>query len=394
MFRCLKYIFTLIILIFIVTCPTGPYIKINESIEELQEALRADTNNAVAYYNLGLGYTANRNYEEALNYFHKTIEREPHFSDAYFAIYCVEFARDKKLYAKAFEEEELEPEIQKKIDKIRSYFEYAILYDPFFDWKLSTLLLERRPITDNPFTQMLIDRIYEGLVQFRLGNYEKAVKEFDYLIEKNPEFRHAYLFRGIAQAQIQNYKEAIENFQFLIDKLEEYNKEKVLPVYLNPAELYYLIAFAYLRDGNLDEAEKTFKKVITENMGFYMAHYQISNICKMRGDYAGALKEINAAIIGNPNNAIFHFSKGVCLNTMRRDWEAIQEYKKAISLNPNYPKSYYTLAVVSESIGNKENAVKNYRSFIDKAPKSLIEFVEKAQLRTEELEKEKTLQKN
>ncbi len=385
MFRFLKCIFILIILIFIVNCPTGPYIKIDKSIEELQEALRADTNNAVAYYNLGIGYTAEQQYENALDYFHKALEREPHFSDAYFAIYCVEFARDKKLYAKSFEEE-LEPEIQKKIDEIRSYFEYAILYDPFFDWKLSTLLLERRPISDNPFTQMLIDRIYEGLVQFRLGNYEKAVKKFDYLIEKAPEFRQAYLFRGMAQAQLQNYEEAIEDFRFLIDKLEEYNKEKVLPIYLNPAELYYLIAFAYIKQGSIDEAEEMFKKVIMENMGFYMAHYQISNICKMRGDYAGALKELDAAIIGNPNDAIFHFSKGVCLNTMRRDWEAIQEYKKSISINPYYPKPYYTLAVVSESFENEEEAIKNYRIFIDKAPESLIEFIEKAQMKIDSLE--------
>jgi len=393
MFSRLKYVFVLVLLIFITNCPTGPYIKIDKSIEELQVALQADTNNAIAYYNLGLGYTANRNYEEALNYFHKTIEREPYFSDAYFAIYCVEFAKDKKLYYKAFRYEELDSETKEKINKIESYFKYAILYDPFFDWKLSTLLLERRPISDNPFTQMLIDRIYEGFVQFRLGNYEKAVKEFDYLIEKNPEFRHTYLFRGIAQAQLQNYEEAIKDFRFLIDKLEEYNKEKVLPVYLNPAELYYLIGFAYLREGKIDEAERTFKKVILENMGFYMAHYQISNIRKMKEDYTGALKEINAAIIGNPNDAIFHFSKGVCLNTMRRDWEAIQEYKKSISLNLNYPKPYYTLAIVYESIDNKEGAINNYRSFIDKAPNSLNEFAEKAKSRIEELEIEETLQK-
>ena len=390
----LQYISVLAILIFFVNCPTGPYIKIGKSIEELQEALQADTNNAIAYYNLGLGYTASRKYDEALDCFRKTIEREPHFSDAYFAIYCVEFAKNKRLYAKAFEYEELEPEMKKKIDEVMSYFEYAILYDPFFDWKLSTILLERRPRSDNPFTQMLIDRVYDGFVQFRLGNYEKAVEKFDYLIEKNPEFRHAYLFRGIAQAQIQNYEEAVEDFQFLIYKLEEYNKEKVLPVYLNPAELYYLIAFAYLRQGKLDEAEKTFKKVIMENMGFYMAHYQISNICKMRTDYEGALKEVDAAIIANPNDPVFHFSRGVCLNTMSRDWESIREYRRAISINPKFSKPYYTLAVVFESIDNKKEAIENYRSFIDVAPKTLNEFIVKSQARIDSLEKDQTLQKN
>lgn len=389
-----KYIFVLLTLILLAGCAADPRIRISKTMEELEVALQEDPNDAIAYYNMGVGYTAGQKYENALEYFHKTLEMEPHFSDAYFALYCVEFARDKKLYRKAFVDEELEPETEKKINEVRRYLNYAIVYDPFFDWKLSAILLERRPYSDNPFTQMLIDRVYEGLVQFRIGNYEKAVGIFDYLIEKNPEFRQVYLFRGIAQAQLQKYEEAIKDFRFLIDKLEEYNREKVIPIYLNPAELYYLIAFAYLKQENLDKAEETFKRVIMENMGFYMAHYQLSNIYKKRENYAGALKELDAAIIAKPDDPIFHFSKGVCLNTMDRDWEAMQEYMKAISINPNYPKSYYTLAVVLESIENNEGAVENYQKFIDKAPKRFNSFIEKAQMRIDSLKKEITLQKN
>ena len=393
MFR-LKYVLILTVLILLVGCPTGPYIKVKRSIEELQLAVQEDPNDPVAYYNLGLGYTAKRQYEEALEYFHKALEIEPHFSDAYFAIYCVEFAKDKNLYKKAFDDKEHDPETEKKINEVRSYFNYALFYNPFFDWKISTIFLERSPYSDTPFTPMIIKIIYDGIAKFRTGNYEKAIERFDYVIEEWPEYRLPYFLRGISQAQLQKYEEAIKDFRFLIDKLEEYNKEKVIPIYLNPAELYYWIGFAYLKQENLDKAEETFKKVIMENMGFYMAHYQISNICKMRGDYAGALKELDATIIAKPDDPIFHFSRGVCLTTMDRDWEAMQEYRKAIFLNPNYPKSYYALAIVLESIENNEGAVENYQNFIDKAPKSMNEFIEKAQIRIDSLQKKQSLQKN
>jgi tetratricopeptide (TPR) repeat protein len=394
MFLRLKYLFILIVLILLIGCPTGPYIKVNKSIEELQSSVQEDPNDPVAYYNLGVGYTAKKQYEEALEYFHKALEIEPHFSDAYFAIYCVEFAKDKKLYKKAFDDKEYDPETEKKINEVRSYFNYALFYNPFFDWKISTIFLERSPYSDTPFTPMIIKIIYDGIAKFRTGNYEKAIERFDYVIEEWPEYRLPYFLRGISQAQLQKYEEAIKDFRFLIDKLEEYNKEKVLPIYLNPAELYYWIGFAYLKQEKLDKAEETFKKVIMENMGFYMAHYQISNICKMRGDYAGALKEVDAAIIAKPDDPIFHFSKGVCLNTMSRDWEAMQEYNNAISINPKFYKSYYALAIILESIGNKEEAAENYQNFIDKAPKSMNEFIEKAQTRIDSLEKEQTLEKN
>jgi len=393
MFSHLKYIFILIVLILLTGCPTGPYIKINETIEELQAAVQEDPNDPVAYYNLGLKYTEEKQYENALDYFHKALELEPHFSDAYFAIYCVEFAKDKKLYDQAFDDKEHDPETEKKINEVRSYFDYALFYNPFFDWKISTIILKENPYGDTPFARGA--RIYyNGIAKFRTGNYEKAIKQFDYVIEKWPEFIQPYFLRGIAQGQLQKYEEAIEDFRFLIDKLKEYNKEKVLPIYLNPDELYYWIGFAYLKKGDLYNAEKTFKKVIMENMGFYMAHYQLSNICKKRENYAEALKELDATIIAKPDDPIFHFSKGVCLNTMNRDWEAIQEYMKAISINPNYSKSYYTLAIVLESIKNNEKALENYKKFIDKAPKGLNFFIEKAQIRIDSLQSEQTLQEN
>jgi tetratricopeptide (TPR) repeat protein len=72
----------------------------------------------------------------------------------------------------------------------------------------------------------------------------------------------------------------------------------------------------------------------------------------------------------------------------------MQEYMKAISLNPNYAKSYYTLAVVLESMKNYEKALENYQKFIDKAPKNLNSFIEKAQTRIDSLQKEQILQKD
>ena len=390
----LKITFLLSTLFFIFGCPPpGPYIKVGESIEELQNAVLADTNDPVAYYNLGLGYTADKQYEEALEYFHKSLEIAPHFSDAYFAIFCVEYAKDKKLYHKALEEEQ-DPEIKRKIYEIDSYLHFASMYDPFFDWKLSTILLERRPYSDNPFIQMRINRIYDCLVQFSIGNYEKAVEKSDRLIEETPEFRLAYLIRGIAQAQLQKYEEAIEDFRFLIDKLEEYNKEKVLPIYLNPAELYYWIGCAHLKQENLDKAEETFKKVILENMGFYMAHYQLSNVYQQKGNYVEALRELDATIIARPDDPIFHYYKGVYLSNLSRDWEAMQEYQRAISINPKFPNPYYHLATVLESVKNDEGAVENYKNFIDRAPKQLNSFIEKAQSRIEELEKGQIMPEN
>lgn len=393
----LKYLFLLIILFCLTGCSTGPYIKVDKSIGELKKSVQENPNGPVAYYNLGVGYTAKKQYEKALDSFHKCLEIAPHFADAYFAIYCVEYAKDKELYSKALEEEST-PEVKEKISEIDRYLQFALIYDPFFDWKISTILLEKRPSSPYPYTQALINRTYdllsEGFRQFNLGNYAKAVKKLDLLIDVMPDFIQAYLIRGFAQAQLKKYECAIEDFLFIIEKLEEYNKKKVLPIYLNPAELYYFIGYAYLKQGDLDKAEDAFKKVIMENMGFYMAHYRLSNVCQKKGNYEGALKELNAAIIGEPNDPVFHYYKGIRLNQMRRDWEAMKEYKKAISINPKFPNPYYHLAMVLESVNCYEEAVEEYQNFIDRAPKQLDSFIEKAQMKIKSFEKEQILQED
>lgn len=390
MFFRLNCIFTLIVIILLAGCPTSPHIVVEESIEDLQKVAEEDPNDFIAYHNLGLAYTAQKQYDQALDAFHKVLELEPHFSDACFSIYCVEYAKDDKLFDESLEEEPT-PAMKDKIDEVDSYLKSAVMYDPFFDWKISTILMDNKPSAHgNTYLREFIDAVYDrflaGFIQFRLGNYDRAVKKLDFLIEMNPDFTQAYLIRGFAQLHLGKYNEAIKDFQSVIDEIEEYNKKKILPVYLNPAELYYLIGHAYFKQGNLDKAEETFKKVIMENMGFYMAHFQLSNIYDQRKSFIGALQEMNAAIIAKPDDPVFRFNKGYYMSRFGQATDAIKEYNEAISINPNYSKSYFNLAIVYEAIGNKEEAVKNYQIFIDKAPKRLNTYIEEAKKRIKALE--------
>lgn len=88
-------------------------------------------------------------------------------------------------------------EMKEKVDEARSYLRSAFMYDPFFDWKLSTILLEKRPKF-----QELIESIYDlfldGFRQFNLGNYRDAVKALSYTIQQFPEFTQSRFVRGLA----------------------------------------------------------------------------------------------------------------------------------------------------------------------------------------------------
>ena len=56
---------------------------------------------------------------------------------------------------------------------------------------------------------------------------------------------------------------------------------------------------------------------------------------------------------------------GITLFYMKKYNESIERVKKAISINPNYPDSYFFLARGYEATNNPQMAIKNYNLFLD-----------------------------
>lgn len=62
------------------------YIKLGDKLkfkELMEEAITKDPNNAVLYYNLGVIYGEQEEFEEAINYYKKSLELDPNYSAAY-----------------------------------------------------------------------------------------------------------------------------------------------------------------------------------------------------------------------------------------------------------------------------------------------------------------------
>jgi tetratricopeptide (TPR) repeat protein len=56
---------------------------------------------------------------------------------------------------------------------------------------------------------------------------------------------------------------------------------------------------------------------------------------------------------------------GITLFYMKKYNESIESERKAISINPNYPDSYFFLARSYEATNNPQMAIKNYNLFLD-----------------------------
>ncbi len=346
-----------------------PLLLYCQTKEDSKAVMLADPNDYVAHYNLGVKYTLSKLYDSALVEYRNALEIYPRYSEAHYAIYCNEILKDTSLLSELSKET---PSSLKaiKVTEIKEHDNIAFYNDPFFDRSMAGLFvkaevfykpLEYRVNSNYGITLYLK---LDGFNKFFRGEYSSAIGDLTIMIDDSPDFIQGYYLRGLALAHLGWYEDAIADFRRVIEKMEEYNKTKVLPIYLNTSHLQYMIGYAYLQEGRYYPAEAAFKAALEQNLGLFMAQFQLSIVDYLRGSFNPAIEKIDAAIAIKPEDAILHSNKGAMLAQQRRYDEAIAELKMALSIIPRYPSLYLNLARIYESNGKTADAIEQYKRYV------------------------------
>jgi len=399
-----KIFIMFVLLVLLQSC--GSPLVVDADYPELNEAVIKDPNNAVAFYNLGLKFYTDKNFDEAINNFDLAIERDYNFSLAYFGKYCCALASDPKFkdeFFSASDEEEIAPEyLERKKDCSKNY-RHAFMNDPFFDYRMATLILNRRPVAysaeENEYIEEFYGILADGYRNYMMGRYEEAEKDLSNTISRLDEetemislhlnlsgttrvvkekinIIQPYYVRALARAQLKNYSGSLDDIDKIIAKYKKRNEEGLLPINYKNADFYYMRGHVNLRQNKLDEAKADFERCLVEDLGFYVAHSQLSNIYQKQKKYREALTEIDAAIFVEPNDPQLHYNKGVFLATIGKPVEATEAYIQSVELNKYHFKAIYNLAYTYEKLGKTEEAKKYYRMFTENAPISQQKMID------------------
>ncbi len=168
-------------------------------------------------------------------------------------------------------------------------------------------------------------------------------------------------------------------------KVAETPKKKQEPVATKPAPQAPAKKPNLVSDTSLN-AEDLYNKAITlYEKGKYKEALELNLMATKKAPK-------NAEIINNIGNCLFKLNKGqealdywyaalklaprsgkicnnigIALYQLDKPLEAIEYYKKAITFEPDFSDTYYNLASAYGYIGNFENAIKNYKSFLDQS---------------------------
>jgi tetratricopeptide (TPR) repeat protein/uncharacterized membrane protein YhaH (DUF805 family) len=84
-------------------------------------------------------------------------------------------------------------------------------------------------------------------------------------------------------------------------------------------------------------------------------------------------------------DAIAYNALGSAYMTAGLDAQAIEQFRTAIELDPGKIEAWYNLGLVADRLGRRDEAVYAYRGFLERAPASLQQHIEKVSARVEAL---------
>ena len=85
-----------------------------------------------------------------------------------------------------------------------------------------------------------------------------------------------------------------------------------------------------------------------------------------KGDYQLALRKINKLIKNNKRNYIVYNYKGIILVALKSSSEAIENFKKALHLNPDFIEAIGNIGMAYHEMSYFEKAIVNFHTHLSK----------------------------
>jgi Flp pilus assembly protein TadD len=138
------------------------------------------------------------------------------------------------------------------------------------------------------------------------------------------------------------------------------------------------LAAQLLGIGQAAEAEQAFELLLSLGQADARSLDSLIVLRVQRGDYAGALPALAAAIERAPDNPNYHDIRAVCFLETGRHGEAADDARRAIALAPANAESHANLSVALHRLGQAEDALAAIERALELAPDSSDNLINQA----------------
>jgi tetratricopeptide (TPR) repeat protein len=195
-----------------------------------------------------------------------------------------------------------------------------------------------------------------GVSHLMLSQHDQAIKDFSKTIELNPRLSQPYVNRAVAYRALKNCDAAIRDTTEAI----KLSSSDVVP-YINRAN-------CYLDLKKYDEAIEDLTKAISIEPKADL-FYNRARVRLDQGDYEKSIADNTEAISRDAKHDKAYFNRGISYQRIRKYGLAVDDLRKALSLNEVSPSRRYNLAFVLYQSGQFSETIKEAGKLISTFPK-------------------------
>jgi len=216
------------------------------------------------------------------------------------------------------------------------------------------------PITNVTTSDMEAYKLFiQGRENTRKFYYEDAVPIFEKAVELDPNFASAYLFLAYSHSWLGNIKarnEAIEKAKSLSQKATD--KER----------LWIEAAYAAFIERNREKRISIIQKIAKKYPKEKLAYYVLGVLNRGNGYFDKAVEEFKKALDLDPDYGEAHNDLGYTYLQMENFEKSIEHFKKYASLNPGDANPLDSTAEAYFLMGRLDEAIAKYKEALEVKP--------------------------
>ncbi len=202
---------------------------------------------------------------------------------------------------------------------------------PEFMSVMSSYLSGNREVAENAATELLRKFPKDASLQLLLGNIKytvgllsEASTHYEKALELNPGSCQAYYKLGVCYVRMGKLNEALHAF-----------RKNVASGCQSHAMSFYWMGLINSFLGDDENALEAFTQLHHESEESLLANFFLAQLRMRRNEHEEALRLLKELLAVSPDFAEVHYMMGMVYESMHKNIEAIQCFRKTIELNPN-----------------------------------------------------------
>jgi choline-sulfatase len=219
-----------------------------------------------------------------------------------------------------------------------------------------------------------------ALFQQRLGQHDKAARNFRLVLVDNPSNILAHYNLGLSYFNLQRPGDAVKELDAVLSIAS--NSGHAFDHLTTPTE--ELLGTIWMQQKEYQRARDRFEHLLTVVPDNFLAHYSLSWTAALEGRFDEALRHIQIALKVEPRNAEAHNVLGT-LYLQKEDLpSARDQFAEATRIAPNFANAHYNLAIVLTKQNAQAEAAGEFKEALRADPRHRLAREALEQLQHEE----------